>query len=259
MMKKKILMTFLLSILFFLPTITHGATGGIEDNAGLFSDTTTLEQQANQLAQKTKAGIYIVTTNGNSETPENFVRDYLRQKVGPDNNGIALLIDITNRDVYIRATGNMHIYITDSRVQSILDVVQPKLSNSDFQGGASSFFSEVEKYFEQGVPGNRDYTINPATGEITFQRSLQPMNILIAFIVALIIPIIFVVVTVSKYQLKLGTWKYPFRENGSIHLTSRQDTLTNSFVTTRRIPRNTNSGGSSGGGGGGFSGGGRKF
>ena len=53
-------------------------------------------------------------------------------------------------------------------------------------------------------------------------------------------------------------WNYGYQENGKLNLSKQSDTLVNSFITTRRIPRNNNSsgGGFSGGGG---SGGGRSF
>jgi len=262
MRKKILLLSALIFALFLaLPTNAKAANAQIEDHANLFSDTASLEQTAQAIANQTIAGIFIVTTNGNSQSPEDFTRSYLAQKVGQDNNGVVLLIDIVNRDVYIGATGNMHIYFDSQRINSILDDVQPALSSGNYQQGAVDFLNGVRHYFEEGVPGNRSYTINEQTGEIIFQRSFQPLNILIALAIALIVPIVFVVVTVSKYQLKLGTWKYPYQENSSINLTQKQDTLTNSFVRTRRIPRNNNNnfGGGRGGGGGGFSGGGRKF
>lgn len=63
------------------------------------------------------------------------------------------------------------------------------------------------------------------------------MEIIIAVVLALILSLVFYFVTVSRYQLKSGIYKYPFREKSSIKLTKKTDRLTNSFVTTRRIPK----------------------
>lgn len=222
----------------------------IDDQAGILSSVDTLESSARTIADHTKASIFVVTTRTNHQSPQAFSENYLENKIGVGENGIVLLIDMGQRHVYIFADGNMQWYITESRIDSILDEVQPDLANGNYQEGVQTFLRAVQYYVGAGIPGGRSYTVDEQTGEITFHRSFRPMFVLIALGVALVGAVVFVVVTVSRYQLKMGTWKYPYNQKGSISLTKRQDILTNSFVRTRKIPRNTNSGGGFGGGGG---------
>ena len=106
------------------------------------------------------------------------------------------------------------------------------------------------------------------TGKITYYKVLTPLEIGISLLVAAVISIAFFIIVKSRYQLKMGGYKYPYQEKSSIKLTQKEDRLVNSFVTTRRIPRppKNNGGGGFGGGttthssgGGTFGGGGRSF
>ena len=253
MKKKRILLTLFFTVvtlctLFAFPKDTFAQQVGIDDQAALLSGTTqSLEQEAQLLADQTKAGVFVVTTMNDTESPKDFAVNYLAQKVGQGNNGIVLVINMSQRKLYIWATGNLKHYITSSRIESILDVVQPQLSDGNYQQAI------------EGIPGDRKYTVDPQTGAVTFQRSFRPAYILIAVILAFISAGAFVIVLVSHYQLKMGAhWNYRYQENGKLSLSKRSDTLVNSFITTRRIPRNNNSGGGGFSGGGG-SGGGRSF
>ncbi|MGF2924140.1 TPM domain-containing protein [Lactococcus garvieae] len=265
MKKKRIFLTLLFTVitlfaLFAFPKKSFAQQVGIDDQAGLLTGPTqALEQEAQLLANQTKAGIFVVTTMDNTESPKDFAVNYLAQKVGQGNNGIVLMINMSQRKLYIWATGNLKHYITSSRIESILDVVQPQLSDGNYQQAIESFYAQVTHYYEQGIPGGRKYTVDPQTGAVTFHRSFRPAYILIAVILALISAGAFVIILVSRYQLKMGAhWNYGYQKNGKLNLSKQSDTLVNSFITTRRIPRNNNSsgGGFSSGGG---SGGGRSF
>ncbi|SFL37752.1 TPM domain-containing protein [Lactococcus garvieae] len=265
MKKKRIFLTLLFTVitlfaLFAFPKKSFAQQVGIDDQAGLLTGPTqSLEQEAQLLANQTKAGIFVVTTMDNTESPKDFAVNYLAQKVGQGNNGIVLMINMSQRKLYIWATGNLKHYITSSRIESILDVVQPQLSDGNYQQAIESFYAQVTHYYEQGIPGGRKYTVDPQTGAVTFHRSFRLAYILIAVILALISAGAFVIILVSRYQLKMGAhWNYGYQENGKLNLSKQSDTLVNSFITTRRIPRNNNSSGGSFSGGGG-SGGERSF
>lgn len=104
-------------------------------------------------------------------------------------------------------------------------------------------------------------------GKITRYKAITPLEMVIAFAAALILSLVFLGINISKYQLKFSSYQYPFRDKTTLNLTSRTDQLTNSFITTRRIPKNNGGSGGMGGGGstthstggGTFGGGGRSF
>ena len=84
-----------------------------------------------------------------------------------------------------------------------------------------SYLSKSATYVEDGVPGGH-YRVDEETGKITRYKVLTTVEIIIAVVLALILSLVFYFVTVSRYQLKSGIYKYPFREKSSIKLTENR-------------------------------------
>ena len=172
-MRKKIIIfsLFFLSFFFLLITPkTSAATfqSGIEDNFKLLGgNVTLLEQEAQQLANQTKAGVFVVTTDSSTSASQ-MAKTYLADKVGAKNNGVVLVINMNLRKVYIWATGNLKYYLPSSRIEKTLDIVQPELSSDNYYQAVSGFFDQVSKYYQAGIPTTRKYTVNSQTGAITF-------------------------------------------------------------------------------------------
>lgn len=248
-MKKLLFLLFGL-LVFALPQSVTAASEHIEDNAGLFSATeiSELESQAVSLSDTIKGDVYLVTSADNSEDPEEFAQEYLRDKVGNNNNGAVLFMDMNQRVTAIKTSGNMIDYLTDSRLEEIFDTLQSAMGAGDYFSAGDSFFSMAAGFVDDGVPSGH-YRVDEETGKITYYKTISPFEAFIAFLIALVAAIAFFVVIKSRYQLKLGTYKYPYQEKSQVNLTVNENQLTNSFVTTRRIPRNNNSGGGFGGGG----------
>ncbi|WP_165003002.1 MULTISPECIES: TPM domain-containing protein [unclassified Enterococcus] len=265
-MKKHFFFFLFLMASFCFPSAAHAATATVNDEAGLFTtdQIQSLEQQAQTLNQKIKGQVFIVTTTSNTEEPRDFADDYLREAIGNDNNGSVLLMDMSQREIYISTSGNMIDYLTDKRIDAVLDDVYDQMTNAAYFEAAQAYLTKTAEYVEAGVPGGH-YRVDEETGKITRYKVLTTTEIVIALILALILSVLFYTITVSRYQLKSGTYKYPFREKSSMKLTDRTDRLTNSFVTTRRIPKSPPPGSGGGGstthssGGGTFGGGGRSF
>ena len=249
-------------MLLILPSKAQAATftGRLDDQAGLFENRAAIDQEAQNLAENIKASVFVVTTQTNQESSQTFSRNYLAQQIGAGNNGVVLLIDMGNRKVYIWGTGNMRYYLTRSRVDHALDLIQPQLSDNDYEAAVDAYFSQLRDFVENGVPG-RKISVNPETGAITFHHFFKPQNVLIALVIALFLPGIFAWSVIMRYQMKDASAvpRYNLHENGQLDLTDQKDLLVNQFVTTRRIPRSDNSGGDGFSSGSGGSGGGRSF
>ena len=153
MKKKRILLTLFFTVitlctLFAFVKDTSAQQVGIDDKAALLSGSTqSLEQEAQLLANQTKAGVFVVTTMDDTESPKELAVNYLAQKVGQGNNGIVLVINMSQRKLYIWATGNLKYYITSSRIESILDVVQPQLSDGNYPQAIENFYAQVTHYY----------------------------------------------------------------------------------------------------------------
>ena len=267
-MKKFVLSTLLFIGLFLcFATNAQAASDSIEDRAGLFTveEISQFKELITPIEEKSKARIFILTTNQNDMSTEKFADFFMLEKIGKDANGVTFLIDMDNRGFHISTSGNMIDYIDDKRTKQALDEIEPSMINGDYFQAGKVFLKNVDRDFEAGVPGGH-YRIDTETGKVTRYKVLTGTEIAIAFALAIVLSVVFVVINISKYRLKFGTYKYPFREKSTLSLTTRNDRLIHSFVTTRRIPKsNSNGGGGSGGssthstGGGTFGGGGRSF
>lgn len=251
----------------FSPLKAFAAADTVDDQANLLTpeQRTELSNQADAINQKIKGEVFILTTDSNSEEPRKFADDQLRNRVGNDNNGALLLLDMNQREIYLSTSGNMIDYLTDKRVNSILDGVEAAMKDSDYYQAGANYLFDVKDFVDEGVPGG-SYRIDEKTGKITRYKSIRPLEFVIGLIAAAAAAIGFFVSVRLRYQLKTGTYRYPYRQNAQLDLSERQDQLVNSFVTTRRIPKPSNNGGGGGGGssthssgGGTFGGGGRSF
>lgn len=261
---------FLMIADFLLTTVTGvAAENTVTDNAGLFtpSEIQSLSEQADQLNEKIKGEVFIATTNNGIDDIEYTTDRFLADRIGNDQNGSALMIDMGNRNLHVSTSGNMLDYINDARLDDMLDNIYDQMTAGNYYQAARVYLENAASYVEAGVPGGH-YHVDRETGKITYYKVLTPLEIGISLLVAAVISIAFFIIVKSRYQLKMGGYKYPYREKSSIKLTQKEDRLVNSFVTTRRIPRppKNNGGGGFGGGttthssgGGTFGGGGRSF
>lgn len=263
-MKKILLLLGFLAL--FNPLKVLAASDTVDDQANLLSpeERTELSKQADAINQKIKGQVFILTTNTNTEEPREFANTQLKARVGKDNNGALLLLDMNQREIYLSTSGNMIDYVTDKRRDRLLDNVEAAMKDGNYYQASADYLSNAKDFVDDGVPSG-SYRIDEKTGKVTYYKSITPLEFTIGLIVAAVAAIGFFISVRLRYQLKTGTYRYPYRQNAQLDLIERQDQLVNSFVTTRRIPKPSNNGGGGGGsttnssGGGTFGGGGRSF
>ncbi|BBM17116.1 hypothetical protein G15_0757 [Enterococcus avium] len=263
-MKKILLLLGFLAL--FNPLKVLAASDTVDDQANLLSpeERTELSKQADAINQKIKGQVFILTTNTNTEEPREFANTQLKARVGKDNNGALLLLDMNQREIYLSTSGNMIDYVTDKRRDRLLDDVEAAMKDGNYYQASADYLSNAKDFVDDGVPSG-SYRIDEKTGKVTYYKSITPLEFTIGLIVAAVAAIGFFISVRLRYQLKTGTYRYPYRQNAQLDLIERQDQLVNSFVTTRRIPKPSNNGGGGGGsttnssGGGTFGGGGRSF
>ncbi len=147
----------------------------IEDYANLFDDNIEREKNNyfNSLSSQYNVPVYIYTVNeSHSYTSRELSDELLYQRVGIDKNGILLLIDMYNSEIYITASGDYAIKIMDdSRQEELIDVIAPMIRSKPNQL-LDDYYSIVNRFFKEGVK----------TGlEIIHEKSIKLQDILIAF------------------------------------------------------------------------------
>ena len=214
-----------------------------------------LDNLAAEHAEQWNMNFLMVTTDDtDGKSAMEYADDFYDAQFPDDSeeDGILYLIDMDNREIYLSTSGLAIRYLTDDRVDDILDEAFGYVADGDYYGTFVTFMEETERYLIDGIPEDQyNYDVN--TGEIDYYQ--EPMRItfgefLFAFAVALIPAAITVGAIKAKYQLKFEDLHYDSYTDSYVQLSVKTDRLVNKSVTHRRIPNYTgSSGGSSGGGG----------
>ncbi len=256
----------------------------VYDQADLFDDNEEMElaAQISELQEKMDMGLAIVTTEENSGSVRDYADDiyeFYEIGFGSDHDGALFLIDMENGELWISTEGKMIRYLTDERIDEILDSSIEYAYDGNFYDSACVFLDGVEQFYEVGIQSDQ-YNYDTETGKIDRYKSIQWYEFLIALAVAAVAGGIAVFAVVHEYGMKnngakmSANFRLSYRKDSAFTLGNvLADVLLNSYVTRTVIRTQSNSrpGGSSGRIGGGRSsthrsgsgrvhgGGGRKF
>ena len=209
-----------------------------------------LFEEINSFISQTGYDLAVVTTNDNNKRSEVEYADDFYDYNGFGKNstrdGLLLLIDMTNRKVYISTTGNA-IVMYNSRIDSIIDAGYDYLTSGDYYNTFSKMIEKQEYYFDLG-PDERDSKtiIIDEYGNASYIKYM-PYG-LIGFISGIVtLTVSIVMYNKSKLKLKVGsTISYMKDKN----ITKKQDNLVNTVIThTLRYSDTSSGGGHSSGGG----------
>ncbi len=249
-----------------------GEAEGIYDNAKLLTEEEALELagELSELAAKSGWEIFVLTTeDAEGSSARDYSEAFLNGHLTGDD-GIVYTIDMDNREVYLATTGDAIYYLTDDRIEDIIDEGYDYVVDGAYKAAFSGMITATGAAYDKGIPSDQ-YTYDEDTGKIVRYRepkSIKWYEALIAFALAGGAFLAVFLGVLGKYRLKWDTYKYDFHANGRVDVTNKEDRLVNQLVTHRHIPRNTSTGSSSGGsrssvhtgsGGRSYGGGGRKF
>lgn len=232
-----------------------------------------LEQTAGEFSGRWDMDFGVVTTDdAEGKTSRDYADDFYDTHfdITEGRGGVLYLIDMDNREIHLSTCGQAIRYLTDERIERILDKAYAEIADGDYYGTFEAFFDATEAYLERGVPsdqynydtetGKRDdyYNSAPKSKKITFWEAV------IAVIAALSAAFCTCGFIIGKYRLKFEDFHYDAYTDSDIGLGIREDRLVHTFVTHRRIPKNNGSGGGAGSSvhhssGGVSHGGGRRF
>lgn len=241
----------------------------IVDAAGLLSEEDAIEVAKNlaTLAENTGWSVFAITTDdarGMSarEYADDFIDTYAFEQ-----DGVCFLIDMDNRELYISTTGMGIRYLTDDRIESMLDNAIGYCGDEEYKDCFNQLIRDTQRYYDSGIPqgqynqdedGNRDY-YEP-------EPALLKEELLAAVIGALVAFGIFFGVVIAKYRFNLDKYRYDYRGNSKLILTRKEANLYDTHVTSRHIDTSSSSGGGGhsssthhSSGGGSHGGGGRSF
>lgn len=166
-----------------------------------------------------------------------------------------------NRELYISTTGQMIRYMTDSRIEDVLDDVYGYASDADYYGAASAFLADTETCYANGISKDQ-YNYDTETGKISRYHHLEWYEILFAIGIAAVCGGAAVASVLRSYSLHgedkrmAANFKLSYRRDSRFTMGNiLADALLTSYITQQVIASQKNN--RPGAGGGSFSGGGR--
>lgn len=231
-------------------SVAAACEGNVYDHANLLTDSEiqSLNEDIAALEEESGWNVYAVTTDdAQGKSAVAYADDFFDSQSTEQEDGVALLIDMDNREITISTCGEAVRYLDDERVDSILDEAFSDISDGRYGDCMETMLDGVTDYYHAGIPEGQ-YNYDTETGEVSVYRKLTMGEFLIALVVALGVGVLVYGIVVGKYRLKFNTDKYDFKKNGRVKLNVKEDNFINQTLTHRHIPQQT-----SGGGGGGSS------
>ncbi|MGL5436223.1 MAG: TPM domain-containing protein [Lachnospiraceae bacterium] len=233
-----------------LPDMADGDSR-VFDQASLFtdSDIAELESSAAAIRKTIKMDVVIVTsTDAGGKNSRNYADDFYEKGgfgTGKNHNGVLFLIDMDNRELYISTEGDMIRFLTDDRINTMLDHVYDYAGQAQYAEAAKVFLVDTLAYYHKGIPGG-----DTETGTISRYYSIRWYEVLIALSVSVGCGLLACLNVKRQYAMKAerkqaGNYNMAYRANASFAFRNRNDVLTNTFTTKRVIPRSTGSSGGS--------------
>ena len=163
-----------------------------------------------------------------------------------DDDGCLYLIDMDNQEIYISTSGKAMQYLTEDRIEAVLDEAYNYVTEGDYFGTFTAFFEKTQYFLQQGILQNEQDNVIKETAQPEQDNVLQPLQpqkgltegeAIIALLIAGIAAILMRRKIVGDYQLKYVDRDYENEAYGNARLTvyDKEDKLVNSFVTSRRI------------------------
>lgn len=241
-MKNKIL-----SVLFTLVILTVTAAvplsakeaGYVFDDAGLFGNTSSLENDAKALSDLTGWNIMIITTYyADGKETRVYAADYYEKYYEPSSDCVLYIIDMDNRENAVVCGGEGEYWISDNKQNEILDRTTPLLKEKKYDKAAKAFLSAVEYYYNDGEGG---------TGAPP--KPFDWSKVFVALGIGAVVAVISVLVVVKSYKVLAAPPGAVYMDRKETEFKEKSDVFIRKYTTSRVIESN------SGGGGGGHSGG----
>lgn len=257
------ILVLMLTLFSFAPSQVMADNQRVYDQAELFSEAQkeALQQRISELTGQLQLDIVIVTTNHtDGKTSRDYADDFYDENgfgFGEEYDGLLLLINMQDREVYISTCGKAIEYFTDARIEAVLDEIYHHLPGGNYSEGSFAFLNEVERYVRAGVPEGQ-YTVHEKDLAKQPKQPKQPkqkqqtttedfINLLkFSFFVSVAIGAISVLVMAFNNRGRPSVDRDTYLQG--FKLTLSEDKYYNTRVTKTKIPKNTGSGGGSSGG-----------
>jgi len=230
----------------------------VYDQADLFSyeEEMELASKLTEVQERMDMGLAIVTIEDNSGSARDYADDFYEEYqigIGSDYSGALFLIDMENGELWISTEGKMIRYLTDDRIDAVLDDAFEYAYDGDFYRAADAFLNGVETYYEAGSESGQ-YNYDTETGKVSYYKSIRWYEALIALVISGVVAGGAVLAVMREYNMKddasrmSANFKLSYRKDSGFALNNvLADVLLGSYVTKTVIQNQSNNRSSGGG------------
>ncbi len=233
----------------------------VYDGAGLFDREEFQELTRDVEAFREESGMDLVLVTADDTrglSSEEYADLYYEQGgfgTGKTHSGALLLLDMDNRRLHVSTTGAMIRFLTDARIETMMDHAIPYIKEGDYHGAASQMIADTAAFYRKGIPDGQ-YSYNRDTGEVSRHRSIRWYEFLLAFAAAAFTGGAACLNVKRQYAMErekrqAANYHMAYRAGAHFDYRSQNDALVNKFVTQNVIVRSSAGSGRPGGGGGG--------
>ena len=269
-MVKKIQALFLSALCVMLiafGAMAEDSEARVVDLCGLFSESEVAQMNAkiDAIRTKYKMDCAIVTSDqvpenlsyATEEATQKYADDYYDEHgygEGVELDGFIYLIDMKNRLPYLGTAGVMIDYISDRRLEKLMDVVDVWLQKRQYGQSALAMLDEMDKILAAGIEeGHFRYDSKTGIRLTGLYNKLTTGEMILAGAMGLAAMLILGFSVWARYNLKKSTYKFNRETQSSVRLTRDEKIFLRQHVSRVHIPSG-GGGGRSGGGGGSGSG-----
>lgn len=248
-----VLITAALALPASAETLGEGSAR-VFDYAGLMSESEISELEALISGMRSAYNMdFVVLTSNDAASGESMAYaddfyDYNGFGVGTEWDGFLFFIDMNNRVPTISTCGLMIRYVTDARLNALLDTSYNYLAEDQFASAAYMTLSQLEGFIQEGIPSDQ-YNIDEY-GNTDYYYETEPMRALTGteFLIALGIGLVCALILFSsvkyRYGLKGSTYKYNLNGNTVVNITGATDVYLRTNVVKVRKQSSSSGGGS---------------
>lgn len=223
----------------------------LTDSAGLLSSVENEELlgKLDEISVRQACDVVIVTTNGlGGKTPTEFADDFFDYNgfgIGPDADGILLMISMEDRDWAISTHGFGITAFTDAGQAYIMEQVLPSLGEGDFFKAFSKFSDLTDRFLEQAKNDA------PYVAETLPKPEISPkeraVRILISAAISVLLALIPLALLASAHKsIRSQTHADTYVRDESFQVTGGNDLFMYSRESRTKRETSSSSGGTSG-------------
>ncbi|MBQ9765902.1 MAG: TPM domain-containing protein [Lachnospiraceae bacterium] len=191
-----------------------------------------LEEYALSIEDEAETEFYILTTDdAEGKSAMEFADDFGDEGnfgYGSSENYVLMLIDMDNREVWISTTGDAIDYLTDSRIDDMLDEIMEYVPDDCYKAG-ETYLDEAYDYICYGEDD----------GDTVFGI------VLMCLFGSAVVSGIVLLVMVSGAKTKMTVGSATYMGAGGITINQREDIYTHTTTTKHRIESSSSGGGGS--------------